>query len=157
MEFSELMRVFGDEFGLSDFKPSKAGQWNVVIDGMRIAFAEMADPARARMQAPLCPLPAQGREVFLQVLMDAMFMGHATGGASFFVDEKDQVFLQRTDPLPMLDYEAFKRTLERFVNVLEQWRDVVAEFDAVAGDLEKSEQDAADEVRRMNADGFLKV
>ena len=157
MEFSELMRRFGEEFGLDDFKPSEDGLWNVAIDGLRIAFAEMADPPRARMLALLCPLPVQGREAFLQALMDAMFMGRATDGASFFVDEKDRVFLQRTDPLPLLDYEAFKMTLGRFANVLEQWRDVVAEFGAVAGDLEKTEHDAADEARRMNVDGFIKV
>lgn len=158
MEFTELMKGFGSSFGLDDFKPAEDGSWNVAIRGAQVAFTELADPARLRMRARVCELPAEGRETLLRTMLESMFMGHATGGASFSVDEgSDDVYLQRTDLLATLDLGAFEASLERFANVLAQWRGIVARFEPVAGEREASERSAAQEMRRTESAGFLRI
>ncbi len=158
MDFGELMGRFGEDFGLEGFGPGEDGAWSVEIDGMPISFVELADPPRVRMTAPVCDLPEKGVGAFSQVLLEAMFMGRATGGAHFFVEQGEpMVFLQRTDPLPALDLEGFKAVLERFVNILEQWRQLGSEFRATGMDLDKVRLAAAQEAQQMSADGFMRV
>ena len=158
MDFRELMEGLGEDFGLKGFKPGEDGTWKVEVDDMPISFVELADPPRVRMTAPVCDLPEKGAGAFSQVLLEAMFMGRATGGAHFFVENgENTVFLQRTDPLPALDLDGFKAVLERFVNILEQWRRLGSEFRASGVDLEKARQAAAEEAHQMSADGFMRV
>ena len=158
MEFQDLMKGFGEAFGIADFKPGDDGSWNVEIDGMPVSFSELADPPRMRMRAPVCELPAKGRGALLRVMLESMFMGRATGGAAFALNEgSDSVILHRIDSLQTLGLEAFKELLERFVNILAQWREISARFEPVAGELEKAEQAAVEVSRQMKADGFMRV
>ena len=158
MDFSEWMEGFGSGFGLDGFAPNKDGVYRVDIDGMEISFAELADPSRVLMWAKVCEPPEKGQELLYRVMLEAMFMGQATGGGGFSVDtESGGVFLQRTDPLATFSLEAFNATLERFVNILEQWRSVVADFEPVAGVIEAARREADEETRRMGSGGFMQV
>lgn len=158
MEFTELMKAFGASFGLDDFKSAEDGSWKIEIRGMRVAFTELADPARIRMRAQVCELPAKGRETLLRTMLESMFMGQATGGASFSVDEgSDDVYLEQTESLATLDPGAFEASLERFANVLSQWRGIVARFEPVAGEKEEAGRSAAEEMRQAESAGFLRI
>ena len=158
MEFTDLMRNFGADFGLADFAPDDDGAWNVVIDGMPVSFTELDDPPRLRMSAPVCELPENEPEALLQEMLEGMFMGQSTGGAVFSVAEGDgTVLLRRTDPLLTLDFGGFKAILQRFVNILERWRKTAETGLSSAAGAEDVRQPPASAMRMMNASGFLRI
>ena len=158
MEFADLMRKFGADFGIAGFAPGEDGAWSVVIDGMPVSFTELDDPPRLRISAPVCELPENEPETLLEEMLEGMFMGQATGGAVFSVAEGDgTIFLRRTDPLPALDPEGFKAILERFVNILERWRKTAETSLSSADGTGDVRQALASAMRRMSASGFLRV
>ena len=158
MEFDELMKGFAAKAGVTNFAPDADGVYQVEIDDMGVAFAEVAETRQLLTWADVGEPPPDGRERLYSVLLEATNLGKATGGATFSLDpETGRVRLFRLDPLPFLDQETFVATLEKFVNVLERWRKVVADFSDSASDVVAKEESASAESRQMGMSGFLQV
>ena len=158
MEFEELMKGFGEKVGIKDLAPTEDGVYRFEIDDMSVSFLEVPETRQLVTWAVVGEPPLEGRERLYQVLMESMFMGKATGGSTFSIDsDSGCIHLFRLDPLTLLDLDTFMPMLERFVNVLEEWRTIVADYRGVASKLE---QDAAAEVentRQVGMGGFLQV
>lgn len=158
MEFEKLMQEFAAKAGLGELDPTGDGSCHVEIDDMVVAFIEVPETRQLAMWAEVGEPPPEGRERIYRALMESMHMGRSTGGSSFSIDpETGKVILFRLDPLPLLDLDAFTTTLERFVNVLEAWRKIVAGLAEVAPKIAADENAAAEEARRMESSGFLQV
>ena len=158
MELKDLMEAFGAAFGLANLKPDETGIYNVKIDDMKVSFASDPDSPRLVTWGEVGELPPEGREKLYRVLLESMYMGKATGGATFSIEEgTDKLVFHRTDPLVTLDFEAFAAMLDTFVNILEKWRGILANFSAVAADQVKSEEQAAQEMRQVSFGTFVKV
>lgn len=158
MEFSELMRGFAGQVGLSDLPMAKDGSCRFDIDGMSVSFVEVPETRQLLTWAEVGEPPPEGRERLYAVLMEAMFMGQATGGSTFALNpESRSIQLFRLDPLTLLDQDAFLAMLEKFVNVLEQWRKMLGEFSAVAPEMAKTEAASAEESRQLGLGEFLQV
>lgn len=71
----------------------------------------------------------------------------------------EMIFLQRFDALAALDYDGFKAMLEKFVNVLEEWRQTVAAFRAIEPTLDdvKDENDAKTRQFGLGGDGLVRI
>lgn len=158
MEFVELIKGFAGQVGLSDHIPTKDGSCRFDIDGMAVNFVEVPETRQLLTWAEVGEPPLEGRERLYAVLMEAMFMGRSTGGATFALNpESGSIQLFRLDPLKLLDQDAFLTMLEKFVNVLEQWRKMLGEFSAVAPKMVKTEAASAEESRQFGLGGFLQV
>ena len=157
MDIKELMEAFARDFGVEGVAADEDGVYTLSIDDMAVSFAETPD-ARLATWAEVCEPPPEGREHLYRTLMEAMFMGEGTGGAAFTIErETGKVYLHRFDALVALDGESFKAMLENFVNVLEEWRGLIADFRPVFGEIEKA-ADAAHDVRQeMDRGGFIQV
>ena len=158
MELKDLMEAFAAAFGIADLKPDDAGVYNVKIDEMKVSFVADSDLPRLVTWGEVGELPPEGREKLYRVLLESMYMGKATGGATFSIEEgTDKLVFHRTDPLDTLDFEAFAAMLDTFVNILEKWRGILANFSVVADDQVKSEEQAAQEMRQVSFGTFVKV
>lgn len=160
MEFSEIMQGFARQIHLQSFTPDGDGVYRIIVDGMSIAFMEHAETQMLVTWAEVCDQPPEGRELFYKVIMEAMFLGSATGGSTFSIEtESQKVFLHRLDALQLMDLERFNAMLEKFVNVLDQWRQIIADFRPVAAELEKDKQNAGAESSSfsMGGRGFMQV
>lgn len=158
MEFTELMRKFAEKVGIADLPVSEDGVCRVEIDGMNVSFIEVPETRQLVTWAEVGEPPPEGRERLYRVLMESMYMGKATGGSTFSIDsETGLVHLFRLDPLPLLDLDTFTPMLERFVNVLEEWRKIVADYRGVASQLEKAAATEEVATRQMGANGFMQV
>ena len=156
MELKEIMTAFAAEIGMTDLAPDEDGAYHLAIDDMTVSFAE--DEGRLLTWAEVCEPPPEGKDHLNRVLLEAMFMGRATGGAVFSIDhESGKVFLHRHDSLAGMELGPFKALLEAFVNVLEEWRRTIADFRAVAPEIAKAEQSSAEEARQMGLGGFMQV
>ena len=150
MELSEIMSAFAAEMGLGSLAPDADGVFHVGIDEMTVSFAELKDSGLLVTLAKVCEPPPGTQARLYRVLMEAMHMGTATGGAMFSVaPDGEMIYLQRFDALKALDYPGFRTMLERFVNVLEQWRRLVAAFRDVAPALNAAGDRDDAEVRQL--------
>lgn len=158
MEYTELMNEFAGRVGLTDPSPIEDGTCRFDIDGMVVNFVEVSEARQLATWAEVGEPPSEGRERFYAGLMEAMFMGRATGGSTFALNpESGRIQLFRLDPLPLLDLEAFMAMLEKFVNVLEQWRKLLGEFSVAASEIVETEEASEEESRQMSLGGFLQV
>ena len=70
----------------------------------------------------------------------------------------EMIFLQRFDALAALDYDGFKAMLEKFVNVLEEWRQAVAAFRNIEPAINDAKEENDAELRQLGlgADGMIR-
>lgn len=154
MELKEIMAAFAAEMGLEALTPDKGGRFHVAVDEMTVSFAELTDAGQLVTLAQVCEPPPETQSRLYRVLMEAMHMGAATGGAMFSVaPDGEMIYLQRFDALAALDYDGFKAMLGKFVNVLEEWRRLVAAFRDVAPALEAAENESDGGLRQFGPGG----
>ena len=160
MGLKEIMEAFAAEAGLQGVAADGDGAYALSIDEMVVSFAEDREAGRLVTFAEVGAPPAEGRERFYRLLLEAMYRGEATGGATFSVPpDSDLICLQRFDSLESMDLVGFKAMLESFVNVLEDWRKALADFRDVFPALNGVKEREADEVRQvgLGTEGFLQV
>lgn len=158
MELKDLMEAFATAFKIVDLKPDDTGIYNVKIDEMKVSFATDPDVPRLVTWGEVGELPPEGREKLFRVLLESMYMGKATGGATFSIEEgTDKLIFHRIDLLDTLDVESFATMLDRFVNILEKWRGILVNFSLVAADQAKAEEQGAQEMREVSFGTFMKV
>ena len=158
MELKELMEQFKVKFEIEGVEPDEDGAYHFEIDGMSVSFLEVAETGEMLTWADVGEPPPEGHERLYRVLLEAMFMGEGTGGASFSIARDDgRVCLHRVDPLAMLDFDRFKSNLERFVNILEEWRGTLADFREAAPEQAKEEVVSVEEAGGFGLGGFMQV
>ena len=159
MELKEIMAAFAAELGLEALEPDADGLFHLAVDEMTVSFAELKDAGQLVTLAEVCEPPPETQSRLYRMLMEAMHMGAATGGAMFSVaPDGEMIYLQRFDALAALDCDGFKAMLEKFVNVLEEWRRTVAAFRVVEPALDdaKKESDAAFLQFGLGGDGMIR-
>lgn len=134
MVFEELIRAFGEKYGMRDLAPGSDGVVAVSIDDMVVAFHFDAPTGSILTIAELGEVPTEGREIVLEQMMAANYPGGNTSGATLALNrESSQLCEYRQDPLDPLDIESFSRIVESFVNNLEVWKRVLSDTHAVDG------------------------
>lgn len=158
MELKGLMEGLAAEAAAVGIAPDEGGAYHLGIDGMRISFLEAG--GRLAVWADVGEPPPEGRERLFRTLLESTFMGEGAGGAAFAIDAKSgRVILQRIEASGVLDLIGFKAMLEKFVNVLEKWRKLVADFRDIAPSIDAAAEDEAAVERQLGLGevGFLRV
>ena len=162
MKLDALMREYAEEAGHKPFVADRNGAFNLEIDSMPVSFEE-TDDGHIVLQGPVGGLPpavSAGRERLYRALLEAMFRGRASGGAVFSVDHaSDKVYLHRIEHSLALDYIGFKAFVESFINVLAQWRTLLADYrpDAEQAEQGAQEESEATDNSAFGGDGFIGV
>ena len=154
MDFTELMQAFGEKVGLAGLAPDGDGSCRIEIDGMAVSFMSHLESDSFVTWAEVGEPPPEGVTALYRVLMEAMFIGQATGGSAFSIEPgTGKIFLHRVDSLRAVDLDSFCTMLERFVNILEQWRKLVADFRPAAVEAAKG---LSEDVPALGS-GFMQV
>ncbi|MCG8568116.1 MAG: type III secretion system chaperone [Desulfobacterales bacterium] len=70
----------------------------------------------------LGPIPSNDRKALYAKLLEANALFKATQGATLGIDEaSNMILLSHQTPISNLDYPAFEKTVENFINVAEAW------------------------------------
>lgn len=158
MDFKDLMSGFGAKVGIPDLAPDSENTCRIDIDGMSVSFMQHQESDMVVTWAEVSEPPPEGVTILYRVLMESMFMGQGTGGSTFSIEpESKKIFLHRLDPLALMDLDSFCTMLEKFVNVLEQWRKLIADFRPVAEEIGKSSGEAAPGPLDGGMGGFMQV
>ena len=158
MEFKELIGQFAREVGITDAVTDEAGAFRFAIDDMTVSFEANETVGELATYAQVGELPPEGREQLYRLMMEAMFRGEGTDGATLSIaHDSDTVYLHRYDSLAVLDLERFKSILERFVNALEEWRKMLVDFRAVIPAVERAVADGEKERQELGRGEFMQV
>ena len=150
MNFPELMKAFGEGVNLEGFAPNDNGAYQLDIDGMVVSIAEVNEGKKIACCAEVCDLPAESGTRLYRLMLEAMFMGRATGGAVLSIEhESSKVFLHEMESLKDMEVEDFRQLLENFTNTLEEWRDRIQEFRDIEPALDEAQEQNAVELRGM--------
>ena len=158
MQLNEIISMFCTEFGVEGVQPDEDGAYALAIDDMTLSFAESG--GTLVMASDVGELPAEGRERLYRLMLTAMHGEDAADGAVFSVDDgRDTAVLHRRDELSTLTFEAFKARLEKFVNVIEEWRGILQDLAPLAEAIDEENARQAEEttLSGLNAEGFIQV
>lgn len=124
MHLSDAISELGRHVGLPDLALNDSGLGRVVFDEFLTVDLESREDGRAlHLSSSMKTLDLQqNHEAFLEGLLQANFLGTATGGAHFsLAPEGGEVVFERTLDLETLDFTEFVQAVESFVNHLEGW------------------------------------
>ena len=156
MEYKALFHEFAVGLGVEDLAFDEEGVASLAADDIVVSFMEIPERQALLMWAEVATPPPENLMQLYKLLLEAMFMGRATQGATFSC-EGEKVYLHRTDELANLDPNGLAKIVEDFLNLVEKWRDVIETFRA---DESRAEGAVAEEPPAFGLggpSGFLQV
>lgn len=141
MEYRELLTSFTESLGIKDASVDDEGVMRLKADSIELGFTEVSETGSLVMWSPLAEPPPEGADQLYALMMDAMFMGQGTRGATFSRNE-GKIYLHRSESLAILDLSTFAVIVEGFLNTAEEWKKIIEGFraDESAGGFESKEE-----------------
>ena len=128
MAFDDLIKEFASKSGMAGLE-AQDGAAAVDIDGMRVALLHDRDSDAVLILGEVGAPPPEAEGRFAALLLQANHLFRRTGGATFAQNPETRSYvLMRAMPLPTLDAETLSAALEAFVNTLERWRRLLADY-----------------------------
>ena len=128
MVLKEMISQLCQELGLDMPKLDRQKVYGLEINSQISIHVSDLAPGFA-LQAHTAPCPGKKREDLFIHLMRANFLGQGTGGARIGLDGDEKVLtLSHGFPYEM-NYQAFKESVEDFVNYVVYWREQVTKFE----------------------------
>lgn len=129
MEYKTLVTEFAAGLGVSEIPFDEDGVACLQADDMILSFMEIPERASVLTWAKVATPPPEKLEELYKLMLEASFMGRATQGATFSL-ENGAIYLHRVDALVNLDIESFFKIVEDFLNLVEKWRGIIEAFRA---------------------------
>ncbi len=152
MEYKTLMTEFAAKIGLIGSVFDEDEVVRIQADDMIISFMEIPERASLLLWAKVATPPPEKLEALYKLLLEASFMGRATQGAAFSL-ENGAIYLHRVDALINLDIESLSKIVEDFLNLVEKWSGVIEAFRAD----DSTNEPAASETPEFGSLGFMQV
>lgn len=130
MEFGDLLSALSEHLGGAIALEPVEGTVVLSVDDMKLSIID-ADTAVSFVGVVGLPPPEDRLERLYKALLEANHLFTGTGGATFSIDSSTgEITLCRTIPYAVLTAESFCDALTVFVNTLESWIRLVADFRA---------------------------
>ncbi len=140
MDIQELATIFQTKFNVEGLE-IKDGACALKIDEHDVDFAETADGSAIVVTGFLGETPSERPEVFLGMLLAANVDMMGSDALAFAQRPGDGGIVLAWRAASSLDADAFCKGLEEFVNTIERWEKVIADYRPAAAAAE--ELDAA--------------
>ena len=151
MEFDDLMGVLARQAGDGGEIPKdEDGVVRFAVGDITVAMMEIPELQAMLIWSRMGELPAYGGEKLKTALLRGNFMGRDTDGATLSLSDDDEIYLHRRLDLRYLDGEAFVDILTEFVQLMDQWRQVIDAYVPIAEAEAKQTTD-------LDTEGLMKV
>ena len=151
MDYNELMEGFATRLGIKGLVV-KDGITALSFDGMKVEIVHNEEDDSVLFYGVVGQGPTDDIPKYNAFLLQANFLFQGTRGATLSQNPRTKEYvLVRAFPLEYLDTDAFIAALEVFVNDLERWRRVLADFNPVKNEADAMMQES------QSFSGFLKV
>jgi len=131
MSYTELLQGLSARLGGEiDFTPDDAGAVTLSVDDMSLTILGLEEVGQVVLSGIVGEPPPEDRLVGLyKALLEANHNFACTAGATLALDpQTGKVSLCKVLPLALLDGESFFQEIERFINVLETWCELVRNY-----------------------------
>jgi len=155
MTYDELLKTFGEKLGGSvELTPDESGAVVLDIDEMQLTILGLEDVGQVVLTGVIGEPPPEDRmEKLYRAMLEANHNFAGTFGATLSINPDDgKVSLCKAIPLAIADGDTFFADVEHFVNVLETWCKLVADFRGATDESEKTEAAPMD-----GLGGFMQV
>ena len=126
MELKDLTAKLGLKVLNKELVPDDEGRVALTVDGIPVTLQSFDEAGKLFTFGEVGDVPPEGVEMLAVEMLKANYLYRATGGSTLSLDEQtNKLYLIRYDDFDRLDYEAFEKMLENFVNVLVQWHEIV--------------------------------
>ena len=155
MEFDQIISGFSQEFGIEGLAPDDEGTVRLDIDGMTVEVLHDAAEGRIMLCADIGEPPPEGGDRFAAILLRANFLFQGTDGATMAQNPETKKY-SVIHPLALdpLDVSGFSERLGKFVDGIERWRQMLADF-RDADDA--AEEEGASGIPPLAQSGFMAV
>ena len=127
MTFDELMGDVGKSLNIE--LTTHDGATQLEIDGMTVSILEMPALDSVVLNGIIGDPPPEGLAPLHKAMLEANYNFAGTAGATLAANpENGELTLTRLVPAVQLDANSLLTALEGFVNVLETWRKIVADY-----------------------------
>ena len=141
MEFEDLIDALSKRIGV-ELQVTDEGTCALAVDDMSVTVQNVPEAYGIGFFGKVGDPPPQGLAPLQTAMLDANHLFRGTGGATLSRDpETGAYYLCRTLDARNLDGDGFCDALEKFVNVLEAWCRLLADYRPEA----EQKQDAEDE------------
>ena len=142
MEFSELIRAFAERFGIADLDADD-GSAMLEIDGMEVTIAADDSGRAIAVAGSIGNPPPENAAAFAELLLQANHDLLGAEGCGFAQNGANGAYiLVLRLPQEGLDLDAFCKALDSFVNKVETWRGLLADFRPAAQAASAAEAEA---------------
>ncbi len=157
MIYDELTKALFAKLGITP-PVQEDGVCSIEIDGMIVSLVEADVDNALLLHGIVGDPPPAADDRFGALLLQANHLFQGTGGATLSQDPESREYaLQRQLPLVLLDADSLVAELERFVNSLERWRHLLADFRPVEEEALKLAADENLPPLAFEDDGFISV
>ena len=154
MEYRSLITEFAASLGIDEMAFDDDGVARLAADDMVLAFMEIPERDELLIWSKVATPPPGELEKLYKMLLEASFMGRATHGACFSLEEGD-IHLHRIDALVTLDVASLTTIVEDFLNLVETYRNIVEAYRP--DDSDKPEEQPDGSGREFGSLGFMQV
>lgn len=123
MSFKALLQELKSELGEGAVKEDNDHQYSLILDEYWVMVHLQPDEEQILVAASLGPLPEGDKGELFKAMLQGQYFYHQTSGATLAVDDDSSfVVLQCLLPLPLINKEILVRSLEKFLNTADAWR-----------------------------------
>ena len=156
MTYEELTTALAAELGIEGLV-REDGICSVEIDGMIVSLVHVEEADALALHGLIGDPPPEAEDRFNAMLLKANHMFQGTGGATLSQDPQTREYaLQRQFPLALMDAATLSTELEKFVNSLERWKGILADFRPIGEEASKEVSDEAP-LSAFGTGGFMSV
>lgn len=149
MEIESLIATLGSHIGL-ELKLDENGSCSLMVDEMCVLIQDVSEAHAVGFWGKIGQPPPENPAKLYQLMLEANHLFRATAGSTISKDpESGDFYLCRLLDLRSLDAEDFLSSLERFVNTLESWQRLLADY-------RPELQGEADEMSESDT-GFIRI
>jgi len=145
MQISELLSGLAAEAGLPELVPDENGVVSLDVDGMVVIISAEADGSVVVVRGDAGYPPPDAEASLRKMLLDANMAMSSVSGCYFASDaDSGRIALVASERLSCITIPDFISRMDSFLNTLETWRKVIADF-RVAADSAPESAPKADE------------
>ncbi len=132
MDYEELISAFAERHAIAGCEAGGGGAVTLQVDGMAVTLLHDEAEARLLICGEIGEPPASGAAEFAAAMLKANF---AASDTTFAQNPETGVYaIVCAKALDALDVNALDAALEAFVNLLETWRTMLADFRMAAAE-----------------------
>lgn len=150
MDFEDLIKGLGARLGI-ELSSNSDGTCVLSVDDMTVILQNIPEVFSTGFCGEIGEPPPQGQLALQTAMLEANHFFRGTGGATISRDsENGKYYLCRVFDSRVTDIDAFVDSLEKFVNTLEAWRQLLADY-------RPEEEPVSGEPAGSSLGGFMQV